>query len=202
MTVYVESNFVLEITLGQEQASAAEAILERAESREVALAIPWSALAEPFANTMKRSQDRNSLVNLMNRQLSDLRRSQKLEGAAQDMETALNRLAPINREVTDNLLQTTERILDVATVLSINGAVFRQAMAYRTLHGLSPQDAMVYASVVGDLVSDGSSGPHHFVTRDLDFQVKDIENELRANNCELLSSFTEMAVLLERPLTD
>ena len=202
MTVYLESNFVLEITLGQEQASAAEAILDRAERREAVLAIPWLALAEPFATIMKRSQDRNTLVDLMNRQLSGLRRSPMLGGAARDMENALNRLAPINREVTDNLLQTTERILDVATVLSVNGAVFRQAMAYRTLHGLSPQDAMVYASVVGDLASNDSSGPHHFVTRDLDFQVKDIENELRTNNCDLLSSFTEMAVLLGRPHTD
>lgn len=196
MTVYVESNFVLEIALGQEQVSAAEAILDHAERHEVVLAVPWFALAEPFANVMKRSQDRNTLVNLMNRQLGDLRRSQVLEEVVRDMEVALDRLAPINREITNNLIQTTERILDIATVLSINSAIFRQAVAYRSRFGLRPQDALVYASVVGDLKSKGSSAPHYFVTRDLDFQKQDIVDELRAIDCELLFSFPEMALLL------
>ena len=49
MTVFVESNFVLEIALGQEQAAAAEAILQLAEHGTLNLRIPAFALSEPFS---------------------------------------------------------------------------------------------------------------------------------------------------------
>jgi predicted nucleic acid-binding protein len=75
MTVYVESNFVLEIALGQEQASAAEAILDRAEGGEVKLALPAFSLSEPFAAVRRRANDTQRLGNELRHQLNELGRS-------------------------------------------------------------------------------------------------------------------------------
>lgn len=61
MIVYVETNFVLEVALGQEQAEAAAEILNRAEGGEIELAIPYLSLVEPFSTVTKRHRDRKHL---------------------------------------------------------------------------------------------------------------------------------------------
>lgn len=48
MIVYVESNFVLELALGQEQSASAEAILALAEAKKIELVVLGFALSEPF----------------------------------------------------------------------------------------------------------------------------------------------------------
>lgn len=54
MRVYVESNFLLEIALEQEQAEAALLILELADARLITLSIPSFALSEPFSTLAYR----------------------------------------------------------------------------------------------------------------------------------------------------
>jgi predicted nucleic acid-binding protein len=75
MTVYVESNFVLEIALGQEQVDAAQAILNRAERGEITLALPASSLIEPFSTITHRSRRIRQLRGQLTVQLRELARS-------------------------------------------------------------------------------------------------------------------------------
>jgi predicted nucleic acid-binding protein len=58
LIVYVESNVVLEIALGQEQATAAETILQRAEAGAIDLAFPAVAVTEPIAAITRSTRDR------------------------------------------------------------------------------------------------------------------------------------------------
>ncbi len=96
-----------------------------------------------------------------------------------------------------------EQILDVATVLTIDATVFRQATSYRARFGFDPEDAFVFASVVANLTTNESPGPHYFVTRDRDdFGDPGIAEELSGLGCELRLSFPEMALVLEQPLPD
>ena len=48
MNVYVESNFVLELALLQEQSASGEAILRLGEEHRVHLVVPAYALVEPY----------------------------------------------------------------------------------------------------------------------------------------------------------
>ena len=202
MIVYLESNFVLEIALSQEQVSATEVILEYAERNEIALAIPWFSLAEPFSTVTQRSRNRKKFISQLEGQLRDMRRSRTREDV-RPIELAPALLARIDSDETDNLIRAAERVLNVATVLAVDATVFRQAMEYRTRFDFSPQDALVYASVVGHLTDNESPGPHYFVTKDRDdFRDLSIAEELHALDCELLMSFPEMALLLEQPLPD
>jgi len=63
-------------------------------------------------------------------------------------------------------------------------------MDYRRRHGLSPQDAIVYASVVSDLAS--GTGRGCFLNRNTkDFDDPDIAQELWALGCKLLPRFDQ-----------
>ena len=75
MIVYVESNFILEISLVQEESSYAEEILRMAEGHLIDLVIPSFALSEPFSSTVRRGNSRNALRDPMLQQIRELRRS-------------------------------------------------------------------------------------------------------------------------------
>lgn len=59
MIVYVESNFVLEIALLQEQHSACEALLELCVNGRIQILIPTYAMIEPFGALFRRRAERN-----------------------------------------------------------------------------------------------------------------------------------------------
>lgn len=62
MIVFVESNFVLEIALLQEESDHAAAILDLALRGRVDLRIPSLALCEPFTTLTRRRLERDSLL--------------------------------------------------------------------------------------------------------------------------------------------
>lgn len=49
MRVYVETNFVLELALRQEQNESCEALLRLAEASRIGLVVPAFSLLEPYA---------------------------------------------------------------------------------------------------------------------------------------------------------
>ena len=54
MNVYVESNFVLELALLQEQHASCEALLRLCEEGGIQLVIPAYSLAEPYETLTRR----------------------------------------------------------------------------------------------------------------------------------------------------
>lgn len=73
MRVYVESNFVLEQALQQEQCEACESILQLASAGRISLCVPAFSLAEPHqALTLKdKARNRLSIAPSNRRALSD-----------------------------------------------------------------------------------------------------------------------------------
>ena len=120
MTVYVESNFVLEIALGQEQSEAAEAILARAERGEVELAFPSFSLSEPFATVTQRSRNRASLSSNFNNHVRDLSRSLPHQPDIALLQPVEGVLVQISQRETDRLVSTVERLLGVAKIIPID----------------------------------------------------------------------------------
>lgn len=86
MIVYVESNFFLEVALGQEQASPAEAILTLAEKGQIELTFPGFALSEPFATLMQRDRDRRRLRSSFTEMLHQLQRSEPHKQLVSDLQ--------------------------------------------------------------------------------------------------------------------
>lgn len=77
MNVYVESNFVLEIALHQEQVRYAEKLLGLAKQGECQIFIPAFSLAEPFWTITWRGKERKESLNILIREQRNLGRSVK-----------------------------------------------------------------------------------------------------------------------------
>jgi len=65
LNVYAETNFVLELTLVQEQHAGCEEILALGEAGRVRLVIPSYSLVEPYETLRRRHKERTQLrINL------------------------------------------------------------------------------------------------------------------------------------------
>ncbi len=113
MIVYAESNFVLELALGREEAEAAEWILRRTEEGVCRLALPALALYEPFSTITARDRAQAQLARSLNDQLSELRRSAPHEEAVAALRRAPEILLDIGRSEMTLLEETIARLLDV-----------------------------------------------------------------------------------------
>ena len=61
MNVYVESNFVLELALAQEQFESCEKILSLCEAGRIRLVVPAFSLAEPNETLARRKKQRKRM---------------------------------------------------------------------------------------------------------------------------------------------
>jgi hypothetical protein len=75
MNVYVESNFVLEQALEQEQSDSCQRLIDLAAAGSIHLVIPAFSLAEPHITIMHKASERRRLSTELQRQLSELGRS-------------------------------------------------------------------------------------------------------------------------------
>lgn len=201
MTVYVESNFVLELALGQEQANAAEAILVQAERRQIELALPSFSLSEPFSTVTHRSRRRSAVAVNVNEQLRDLRRSSVHRQDIATLEPVVGVLRQVNQRETNRLNVIVDRVLTIATVIQVDHLMFRRSIQFQSDYDLSAQDAIIYAAALRHLADNPSAGPHFFISRNpADFGHAEITAELGQHGCIFVPSFNEGIQRLDQPL--
>jgi predicted nucleic acid-binding protein len=202
VTLYVESNFVIEITLGQEDSSAAARLLLAAESGVLTLAIPAFSLSEPFATLTNHRRKRADLRKRFDREIAHLSRSSPHRADVSALNLIPDALARIDRREDDRLTETIERLLASAQVIETVLSTFRRSQDYRRRYGLEAVDAIVFATIVGHLQESSTSGPHIFANRDKgDFTDPGMMDELAALNCSIVDSFSTAAARLGLPLT-
>lgn len=80
MKIYVESNFVLELALQQEQASSCEEILELCEGVDRELVGPAYSLPEPYETLIRRRKERERIQRDLYVELQQLARSATYSG--------------------------------------------------------------------------------------------------------------------------
>ena len=74
MNVYVESNFVLEQALEQEQSESCQRLLSLSAASSIHMVIPAFSLVEPYITVMHKGSERSKLGTELQRQLSELGR--------------------------------------------------------------------------------------------------------------------------------
>lgn len=190
MIVYVESNFVLEIALGQEQAESAEELLRQCESGPNDLRFSTFALAEPFATITQRGRARRQLTNSLEEQVRQLARSQPHQAEVQKLQPAPDLLKSIEAREINRLQDTVVKLLQTGTSLPLDLQTVRRAFSYQERFDLSPQDSLIYASVIEDLESHGGSDRKLFANRNWrDFGNPRIVDELGLYHCALATDF-------------
>jgi predicted nucleic acid-binding protein len=197
VNVYVESNFVLELALLQEQHLACEEILLLCESGVLRLVIPAYCLMEPYETLGRRQADRKQLRLTLDGPFRQIARTALYKERLRDFESAMSLLVDSAEEDMSRLESVRSRLLTCAELAPLEVSVLSRAASNRSRHELSAQDAVVYASILLHLES--SAEPGCFVSRDADFDDPDIRRELGEHNCRLLTGFDAALQFLNRP---
>lgn len=199
MRLYVESNFVLEHALAQEEAETVARLLEAAEGGLVHLCLPSFALFEPMGTVTKRARDRHALQRGLRDTQRDLQRSEHLAEAAAMLSQFVSLLVEGSAAEETRLEVTMVRIVAVATLTPFDGSVLQAAFERRDRYGLKKlQDAIVLSSVAADLERRPLEGTRAvFLSRDGDFDASDIRRELRDLGAEVATSFAQALVDLD-----
>ncbi len=187
MRVYVESNFVLELVLEQEQHEACEEILTLAASRDIELALPAFALIEPYESMVRDERDGSQLAQKLRESATQLARTASMAADVPRLHDAGDLLVRGAQEAWTRFHDLRTRLLDLAHLLVIDAATIREASQLTMAFGLGLPDAIMLASVLADAVTQPS--PSVFVNRNR----KDFDNDVKARlaqvRCELLWSF-------------
>jgi hypothetical protein len=193
MILYVESNFPLELARMQEEARQAEELLQRAEAGAITLVFPAISITEPFSTLDRYANDRARFLQTLNAQLTDLARSQPHQPLVANLNPLVAALTTMRKDETDRLEIALERMLTCGTPIPLTQTIFAAARQAETQFDMSPQDAIVFASVLHHLDAarvPAGPAPHDcFVSRNSkDFTVA--KAEFTARHCEYKPTFT------------
>jgi len=189
VNVYIESNFLLELVLAQEQHLSCEKLLRFCERGHSQLILPAFSLVEPHETLIRRHRDRRQLRTALDRELAQLFRtatfSQRLRGF-QDV-TAL--LVESANEEAARLEEYKRRILKSGEVIPLDGTIIKHASGFQVKYDFSPQDAVVYASVRSHLLVNPGSDSCFLNKNSKDFDNPNLIDELAKHGCKLLPRF-------------
>jgi predicted nucleic acid-binding protein len=191
MIVYVESNFCLELAFQQEEEAQAAEILQLAEAGRIALVLPQFAVSEPFSTLNRYDNERRRFLNELNRHLSELNRSAQHRGIVAGTQPLVTTLTRIGQDQADRLEKVVERMLGCGRTIPLTTPLFASARRLEGEFDLSPQDAIVAASVLGDLQPlNAAQDSHAFLSRNSkDFNP--MRAEFHALGCKYLPKFDD-----------
>lgn len=162
MNVYVESNFVLELALLQEQHASCEEVLRLSEIGSVYLVIPAYSIAEPYETLVRRHKQRKRMKAELDDELRQLARTTAYAQRLSGFQNLTVLLIDSADEEAKRLEEVQVRLLKAGEVIPLEALTLTSATQYQRIHGLSPPK---------------------------DFDDPDLVEELNANNCKLLAQF-------------
>jgi predicted nucleic acid-binding protein len=185
--VYAESNFVLEVVLEQEQHEACEELFALAASRSIELVLPAFALLEPHEAIVRDERGGKRLIEELRTSATQLQRTASIAADVPRLGDAADVLSRAAQEAWDRFRDVRTRLLDVASLLAIDGSTLRDAQKLSTDFELALPDAVMLASVLADAARrPASSAFLNRNTKDFDAGVK---ARLKQVDCVLIGSF-------------
>ena len=191
MTVYVESNFVLEQSLQQEECDSCAEIIELASKGRIKLAVPAFSLAEPHVAISGKEKARSRLGKDLRKQLFELGRSKPhraVPGTFDALASVLMSSAQFER---DGLRDTIAALLRTADVISLDAAILSSAVNIQVEFGMSGQDAIVLASVPAHLEVHRPPESCFLNRNTKDFDDPDVRERLEAYGCKFFGKFED-----------
>ncbi|RRR66087.1 MAG: PIN domain-containing protein [Candidatus Viridilinea halotolerans] len=189
MNIYVETNFVLELVFEQEQHTSCEQILNMCEAGRARLIIPAYCLAEPHEKLTRQARSRRTLQQNLETELRQLARTTSYTARIGSIQDITSLLVQSNEEEKQRFTHFRSRLTRIAEIIPLTLDTLREAATYETPYGLTPQDALVYASVITHLRQNKSLISCFLNRNSKDFDNPDIVDELKKNNCAIISRF-------------
>ena len=188
MNIYVETNFVLELALEQEHRGSCEQILSLCGEGKAKLIIPAYSFAEPYETLKRNHEERKRLKKVLDRQVQQLTRTELYMRRLSDLQSLTTLLIDSADDEAKRFDATRSRLLKISEIIPLTAQVLGEVTRNQKIHDLSPQDALVYASVLQHL-KQGVSARGCFLNKDRDFDNPDIVEELSTYNCKLFPRF-------------
>lgn len=191
MRVYFETNFLMELVRLQEQCVSCEEILRLGEAGRIQIRVPAYSLAEPHETLGRSRQNRTRIKADLDRELKVLAKTTSNQQQLADFERTTALLIESTREEARGFNDLRTRLLEAVNVIPLDASILEAAAQAEEKHGLSGQDAIVYASVLFDLQTT-PTGPSCFLNKNSrDFDDPDILARLAQHGCKLITSFDE-----------
>jgi hypothetical protein len=199
MIVYVESNFVLELALEQEQAPSCEAVMAICESGKAHLVLPMFCIAEPYETLGRRTQERFQLHQALANQVKLFLRSRFYQRSLDvDATHSVSRiLLRSGEEEQQRLHQVLDRILKIAELIPLTREVLAEAVHCQSGLNLKSPDAIVYASVLSHLAKEDGRNKCFLNRNSKDFDHAAIQTSLASYGCKMLFRFDSGASYIQ-----
>lgn len=189
MIVYVETNFLLELALQQEQHDSCTQIVQWAEQGRITLVIPAFSLTEPYNTLQRRDNGRKVLATQLRTEFKQLERTASYRETVAEATRVADLLTVIDQESNEQRRRVQSQLLQFGTVIAQDAPIVQAALNYEASMGLTPPDALVFASVMGHLQHAPSETKLFLNRNSKDFDAPDVKAELRRYDCSLLTSF-------------
>jgi predicted nucleic acid-binding protein len=189
--VYVESNFVLELALEQEQHESCEQLIRLASAGSVELMLPAFSLAEPHDALISRDKPRRKLASELKSHLDELGRSKQyrqVPDAFAHLRRILLAAGPIER---DGLKRTLESMLAGAEIIPLSSDILNEAIEYQEKLELPAKDAIVLASVMSHLEETLPTESCFLNRNTKDFDSPGVRRLLDLYHCKFFGSFDD-----------
>lgn len=189
MNVYVETNFVLELVFEQEQHTSCRQILVACESRRAHLIVPAYCLAEPHEKLTRQARSRRELQQNLEAELRQLVRTTSYTTRINGIQDIASLLVQSNEEEKQRFIHYRDKLSGIADIIPLTLDILKEAVTYEALYDLTPQDALVYTSVITHLRHNNLSASCFLNKNSKDFDNPDIVDELNKNNCTMIPRF-------------
>jgi hypothetical protein len=191
MNVYVESNFVLEQALEQEQCESCDRLIGMASARSLQLVIPAFSLAEPHGTLLNKKNARSRLENDLRPQLRELARSRAYREVSANFEELADLLTSSAERERAGLQRTIELLLKAAQVIPLDSSVLDMAGDMEASYELSAQDSIVLASVMSHLAKTKPDESCFLNRNTRDFDHPGVRKILDEFGCKFFGRFDE-----------
>ena len=189
MNIYAETNFILELVFQQEQFVSCEQILQLCETGRTRLIIPAYSLAEPHEKLSRQAKSRKELQQKLNIELKQLGRTASYMTRINSIQDITTLLVQSNEEERQRFVQYRRRFLRSAEVIALTANILNDAATYEGPYDLSPQDALVYVSVITHLRQHRPQMACFLNRNSKDFDSPNIVDELNIFNCRMIPRF-------------
>jgi len=191
MNVYVETNFVLELARQQEEFEFCQHILALHEQQAVNLILPAYSLVEPYETLIRHNRERRLLAERVSSELKQLGRSKPYQTEVSIHQTITDLLTRSGDEELNRLNDIRDRLLQLVEIIPLTPDILAASIQLQNLQALSPQDAVVYASVLEHLAVNSGTKSCFLNRNAKDFADVDIIKQLDMLNCKILFSFNQ-----------
>ncbi len=192
MIVYIESNFILELTFVQQEHLTCQKLLELAERNKIRLVIPAFSISEPYDTWYRKSTERKLFHDRLILESRTFSRSDLYRAFSDKADEVARMFISSIDEDKNRLDNTMQRVLGCADIIDASSSTIKEALQFQQLFGLESPDSIIYASVVSDL-SRRQAHPSCFLNKNSkDFsEGSGIPEHLASFDCKLFTNFNQ-----------